>query len=334
MLFHPGILSLLTGSGLAAVMTLYASLLGVIVLRRWDFESSSAYQLALERKTSLVSTLMSYVLGFQILSLILFVYTAEDIHRLFVGAMCATGSLNANPVGWLVLFSKIAACFAAGLWLALNHLDQQAEDYPLLRLKYGALLGLLPLVLLDIYLQLRYFLGLDPDIITSCCGSLFSSAGDGVASGLAGLPAGPAMLLFYGGVALYAIILFLCLSSDAAWPRYLLTVSAAGLFVLSLASIVSFISMYIYELPTHHCPFDIIQREYHYQGYLLYGALFTGVFFGLLPGLFHPVRRISTLRERIGKIERSWLLLSLGGVTLFAALAGYAVLASNLIYFS
>ena len=38
---------------------------------------------------------------------LLLVYTLEDLHGLFVGAMCATGSLNANPVGWTLLAVKL-----------------------------------------------------------------------------------------------------------------------------------------------------------------------------------------------------------------------------------
>ena len=148
------------------------------MIQRWDFQSSSAYQLSLERKTYLISTLMNYVLGFQIISALLFIYTVDDIHKLFVGAMCATGSLNANPVGWLALLSKITVCFVAGFWLVLNYLDQKAEDYPLVRLKYSLLLFCCPLLFLILFSSSNIFLGLDPDIITSCCGSLFSDSGD------------------------------------------------------------------------------------------------------------------------------------------------------------
>ena len=45
--------------------------------------------------------------------------------------------------------------------------------------------------------------------------------------------------------------------------------SALALFV-SIGSIFSFISLYIYELPTHACPFCLLQREYHFVGYPLY----------------------------------------------------------------
>ncbi len=142
MILHPGVLALLTGTGLVLIMVIYAAATGAFILHHWDFSSSSAGQLALERKTYLVSTLLNYGLAFQIFSTFLFVYTLDDVHTLFTGAMCATGSLNANPVGWFALLLKITAFFLAGLWIVLNMIDQMAEDYPFVKLKY-ALLSLL-----------------------------------------------------------------------------------------------------------------------------------------------------------------------------------------------
>ncbi|MBE0617272.1 MAG: hypothetical protein IH608_05025, partial [Proteobacteria bacterium] len=193
MILHAGILALLVGGGAVLAMLLVASWVAAGILRHWDFASSSELQLRLERRTYLVSTLLNYALGFQVASLFLFIYTVDDIHGLLVGAMCATGSLNANPAGWAALGLKVALLFAGGGWIALNVLDQRAEDYPLVRLKYCLLLLLTPLAALDLALQLGYFLGIHPDVITSCCGSLFSPEGPGLASTLASLPARPAM---------------------------------------------------------------------------------------------------------------------------------------------
>ncbi len=334
MLFHPGILALVSGSVLVMLLMTFAAVLGARIIWRWDFQSSSAYQLSLERKTYLISTIMNYVLGFQIVSALLFVYTVDDIYRLFVGAMCATGSLNANTVGWQALFSKITVCFAAGFWLVLNYLDQKAEDYPLVRLKYSLLMVLLPIIILDSFLQFHYFLGLDPDIITSCCGSLFSDSGPGVASSIAGLPVLPSMIVFYAVAALVFIAGLLCLISDKAYFRYLLSVFSAAFLFVALAAIVSFISMYIYELPTHHCPFDIMQRGYGFIGYPIYISLFCGVFFGLLPGIFHRVKRIRSLQGVMQKLENTWIVFSLCSMTVFVLTVTYRIVASNLTYFS
>ena len=107
MILHPGILALIVGSSIVLAMMVYAGWIGVRVLRSWDFDSSSAEQLTLERETYLGSTLAIFALGFQIVSALLFLFTIDDIHELFVGAMCATGSLNANPVGWTALAVKV-----------------------------------------------------------------------------------------------------------------------------------------------------------------------------------------------------------------------------------
>lgn len=334
MLFHPGILALVSGSALVTLMMFYAVILGAKVISRWDFQSSSAYQLSLERKTYLISTIMNYVLGFQIIAGLLFIYTVDDIHRLFVGAMCATGSLNANPVGWQALLSKITVCFAAGLWLVLNYLDQKAEDYPLVRIKYSLLMVLFPIIVLDLFLQFQYFVGLDPDIITSCCGSLFSDAGGSVAGSLAGLPVLPAMVIFYVTYALVLIISLVSLFSKKAFLRYLLSAFAAAFFFVALAAVVSFISMYIYELPTHHCPFDIMQREYGFIGYPLYISLFCGIFFSLLPGIFHPVTNSLLQPKEAHKLERWWTLISIICLVIFVLLSTFRIAASNLTYFS
>ena len=334
MIFHPGIIALISGSVLVTLMLVYAVMLGIKVILRWNFQSSSASQLSLERKTYLISTIMNYVLGFQIISTLLFIYTLDDIHPLFVGAMCATGSLNVNPVGWVSLFSKILVCFVAGLWLVLNYLDQKAEDYPLVRLKYSFLIGLLPLLVLDSFLQFQYFYGLDPSIITSCCGSLFGASGTGVASSIAGLPVLPTMIVFYGGFSVIFTVSLLCLFSQKAFLRYLLSGASAVFLLVALAAVVSFISIYIYELPTHHCPFDILQHGYGYIGYPLYISLFVGIFFALLPGILQPVKRIHSLQGTLARLERSWIITSLVCLSLLFVIITFHIATSNLTYFA
>ena len=98
------------------------------------------------------------------------------------------------------------------------------------------------------------------------------------------------MVVFYVGVALFVATGVACLVSGSRFLRYALSGVSAALLLVSLASIVSFLSLYVYELPTHHCPFDMIQRGYSFIGYPIYLTLFAGVYFGLLPGLFAPLR--------------------------------------------
>ncbi len=194
MLLNPAIMALILVSGLVSLMLLLATGFALRVLRHWDISSGSERQLQLERQTYLIATLLTWAFAAELVSLLLFVYNAEALSGQFVGAMCATGVLNVNAWGWPTLFLKIAVFFSGAVWLALNHLDNQGRDYPLVRLKYALLLLILPLVLTESYVQLEHFLNMDPAVITSCCGSLFSADAQGVAAEVSGLEPATAMV--------------------------------------------------------------------------------------------------------------------------------------------
>ena len=130
MIFHPGILALVLVSALTSLMLLYSSYFGLVILKRWDMRSGSELQLILERKTYLISTMVTYAFAFQLVSFFLFVMTAENLHTLFVGAMCAAGTLNVNNYGYPALLLKITNCIIAGVWLIINYTDNKAYDYP------------------------------------------------------------------------------------------------------------------------------------------------------------------------------------------------------------
>jgi len=303
MILHPAAIALLTASLLISLMTLYGSYYGLKILKGWDLSSGSELQLDLEKKTYLVSTLMAYAFAFLIFSLFLFIFTAENLHGLFVGAMCAAGALNVNGFGYPALLLKIANCVAAGLWLIMNYADNRAFDYPLIRKKYGLLVGLTPLVIAETLLQCGYFLNLKANVITSCCGSLFNIDSEGVASGLAALPVEPMMAVFFG-IMILTFVSGIHFYLKGSKTGVLFSLAGAAAFPLSVAALVSFISPYIYELPTHHCPFCILQQEYNYAGYLIYTALMGGAIFGAGVGVLMPFRSIQSLREVIPQLQR------------------------------
>ena len=330
MILHPGILALLVGSAIVLAMMAYAGWIAVRVLRMWDFDSSSAEQLALERRTYLASTLASFALGFQVVAALLFLFTVDDIHELFVGAMCATGSLNANPIGWTALAIKVLVLIVAPIWIVFDRLDRRAGDFPIIKLKFLALLLMVPLMAADLVLQVSYFTGLDPEIITSCCGALFSESGSTLASEVASLPVRPMLVAFYTVAALFLATGLACLVSRSRLLRYLLAGLSLLILVVSMASIVSFLSLYVYELPTHHCPFDMLQGQYAFIGYPIYLFLFAAVFFGLLPGLSQPLRRLPSLAGLIADAEASWLTLGVVSMMAFVCVASWKVIFGSL----
>jgi hypothetical protein len=317
MIFHPAVIALLTASFLTTFMLLYSSYYAVLIVRRWDLESGSELQLTLERRTYLISTILGYVFAFQLLSLFLYMYTADNLHSFFVGAMCAAGTLNVDGYGYPALILKVVNFLLAGSWLILNYVDNRAYDYPLIRRKYLFLLIIAPFILAESVVMTAYFLGLRADVITSCCGSLFSSEARQITSEIAALPARPMKYLFYVTMAFSSFtgVRFYLKGKGA----YLFS-SLAGLsFVVAIAAMISVISLYFYELPTHHCPFCILQREYGYVGYPLYVSLLGGGVSGIGVGVLTPFRSVSSLREIIPSAQKR---LALSSVLFYAAFTG------------
>jgi len=329
MIFHPSIIALYLASVLISFMVLYGASYGIQILRRWDITSGSELQLILERKTYLISTLLTYLFGFEIVSLFLYIFTVDHLHTFFVGAMCAAGSLYVNSYGYPALILKIVNFLFAGVWLILNYTDNRAYDYPLIKKKYTLLLILTPLILTEMILQANYFLRLRPNIITSCCGSLFSIESGSLASEIGSLPGMPMKVVFY------LSILWTGASGVYYYLKgkggYLFSSASVVAFFVSVISVISFISLYFYELPTHHCPFCILQKEYGYIGYPLYMALLGGAISGMGVGILMPFRNIKSLSEILPSVQRRLALISLILFFIFTAVVTYRMVFSDFI---
>lgn len=327
MILHPSILALCISSLLVTLMTLYAAGWGIVILRRWDISSGSELQIVLERRTYLISTIVSYFLAFQLVSLFLFVQTADSICHLFVGAMCAVGTLTAHPAGYPTLALKTLAFLAAGVWLILNHADNLGYDYPLIRAKYLLLIGLAPLVLAESALQATYFLGLRPDIITSCCGALFSQSSRGIASEILALPARPMLALFYAWS--LATVAAGCHFYRQGRGALCLALFGAVNFPLTLAAVVSVLSLYFYEMPSHHCPFCLLQKEYGYVGYPLYALLLCSTVASLGVAALHPFRMRESIARAIPAVQRKLALVSVLATVSFTAIVTWRIVTTS-----
>ena len=328
MLLNPSIMALTIVSLLVTAMLLMATVFSIQVLRYWDIRSGSERQLHLERRTYLIATIVAFCFLAELISLLLFVYNAEQMSSQFVGAMCATGVLNINPYGWPTLYLKIAVFFSGAVWLTLNRIDNQAPDYPLVRIKYRVLLLILPLVAAEALLQSLFFLGMDPDIITSCCGSLFTPEGQGVAAELAGVePSTSLILLAASGAATLATGGWYLIRERGGM---LFASGALGAFLIALLAIVSCIALYIYEHPHHHCPFCILKGGHDFIGYYLYIPLFIGTALALGAGAIAPFRNNLSLQAIIPRESRRFIALSMIWMTIFYLLASYAILGSGL----
>ena len=94
-------------------------------------------------------------------------------------------------------------------------------------------------------------------------------------------------------------------------------------------SIISFISVYFYELPTHHCPFCLLQREYHYIGYPLYVTLLAGGIAGMGVGALERVRGPESLKLCLPSIQQRLCLVAMIGFMVFSAISTWPMVFSD-----
>jgi hypothetical protein len=311
---------LLNSWSLALSLTSFAVLFFMIisfktaikVIRYWDHAQDSHEQIKLENQIWLTSTLVKYGLGFQLLTLIIFIMAADSFSQVIIGAMCATGTLLANPYGLPVFFAKIAMVFLAGLWIAIHQLDISSEKYPLVKHKFIFLLILMPLIVVEIILQTKYLAGIKPDIITSCCAVVFDRDPQKAGTNLiARLPDFNILLYYYAAIIFLFIISIFQYFFCSKWLSWFTSLFWLLFFGLAALAITSKISSYIYAMPFHNCPFCILKPEYNYIGFFIYGGLISATFFGMLPGCLEPLKKHQDLRKQICIFQKNSIIIAL-----------------------
>ncbi len=92
----------------------------------------------------------------------------------------------------------------------------------------------------------------------------------------------------------------------------------------------SFICLYFYELPSHHCPFCLLQKEYGYIGYVLYATLFGGAVAGIGVGVLMPFRQVGSLVRIIPAMQRRLTVVTLVCYLLFTLIVVWKMIFSAL----
>ncbi len=267
------VLVLLCAEGVLLLLMITAALQAAVVLRGWDFQSSSRAQYGREKRAALVGLLVSTVAFFKLLLLPFFTHTVDRLSALVPGAMCGAGVLGANAFGTPLLLLKVCALFGLGLWWLLRRQDQAAEDHPHMRLLLAGAISLALLVLLESALDLLYLTRISTLTPVQCCSRIFGVAGDA-----AGLPLGldtPLLLILFG------LLYLLTVSAALLGYRLVQMLAAAGLLLAGYYAVVYFFGTYVYQLPTHLCPVCMLQPAYGYIGYWIWGTLLAGTFAAL-----------------------------------------------------
>ena len=242
----------------------------ISLLKKWNFDAFTTEQFTLENRSYLVMTIIFFVMLLKVVLLPYFVYTIDNLSDLIPGAMCGAGVVKANEYGNPLLSLKIIILFLSGLWLSMNSLDLKAKNYPYLKLKSWFFLLIFLLLSAEYLLDILYFTHIETANPVSCCSVIFGQTGGSNALPF-GLDVPKLLILFY---LLFALVVLTIVSELA-----IVSILASLLFgVIAYYAVVHFFGTYIYELPTHLCPFCMLQDHYFYVGYLLWGLLMLGVF--------------------------------------------------------
>jgi len=295
MLLTPEILTLDILNGLFLLFGSVAFYFSVRILLYYDAAATTPLQYRLEKQSYLVATIIKFIFALKIPLFIFFIFTLDKLSTMLPGAMCAAGVVNATAYGTPLLMLKILNLYLFGYWIVLNSEDMKFEDRRYLRLKFLVFVIAYLLLLIEIILQMAMFFSIDVNSVVDCCGAVFSTTNGTYMAALLGLQPLYMLSAFYG---LFFLILIVYLMKN----RYLFSLLNMLYLIIALVSLISFFGTYIYELPTHHCPFCLLQKDYHYIGYLLYTFLFIGTFYGIIVGVIPFTEKERLLKFRISML--------------------------------
>ena len=275
MLLTPEVLTILILNGIFALFSIVAFVLSIKIFLRWNIDSTSELQYKLEKESFLASTIIKYIFTIKVPLFLFFIFALDKISNVITGAMCAACVVDATNSGAYLIILKIINLYLFAHWLKLHNQDMTDKNQPYTKLKFGLFIGLFFLFMVEIVLEFIMFSSIEIDKMVSCCGSIYSSSSTSAISTLFTLDTSLLLSIFYGNYLL--IVLFYFLKN-----RYIFTTLNIIFIPVSLISLILFFGTYIYELPSHHCPFCYLQSDYYYVGYLIYFLLFMGTFYGLV----------------------------------------------------
>ena len=243
------------------------------VLVKWDFESFTPFQFALERQSYLISTIIQFVFLLKFILVAYFIFSIDALAPLLPGAMCGAGVIKANEYGSYLLILKFFILFLLTLWLYVHFYDMRTKNHQWFKHKSWLFSLIFFFIVLELALDFGYFSNIDTHMPVSCCAALF-----GQLEGAIPLPFGLSVPLLL--VLFYLLYILIILTLKNGYTMLYIIANILFIFI-AYYSVVYFFGTYIYQLPTHKCPFCMLQPEYYYVGYLVWASLFMGTYIGL-----------------------------------------------------
>lgn len=277
MLLTPEVVTIFVLNAIFMLLGGVAFFLSLRVYLFWNSDATSPMQYRLEKESFLAATIIKYIFSIKVPLFLFFIFALDKISNVITGAMCAAGVVDATDMGMSLVVLKIINLYLFAYWLQLHSKDMRLREQPYTKLKFTLFIGLFLLFVVEIVLESLMFASIEIEKMVSCCGSIYSSSSTSALSTLFRLDTPYLLALFYTNFMLIVLFYFLK-------KRYVFTLLNIVFIPVSLISLILFFGTYIYELPSHHCPFCYLQSDYYYVGYLIYFLLFTGTFYGIVVG--------------------------------------------------
>ncbi len=239
------------------------------ILKYYKDGSGTELQYKLEKKSYLVSVVISVVLILKILLLAFFTYALDELSLIVPGAMCGAGVIGSNGYGEPLLLLKLAILLFASLWLLLNKADSYAKDTKYFKKKMWLFIPLYILIIGELLLSLNFYTLIQTQNPVLCCSVIYGDISNPI----------PFNLTKYELLVLFCVLYLVVMQSAYKKQKRVLLISSIFFTYIAYYALVYFFGAYIYELPTHKCPFCMLQGEYNYIGYLIYISLFLGVYY-------------------------------------------------------
>jgi len=274
MILSPQVVTIEILDGIFLVFGTVSFILALQIALKWDLNSTTKLQYKLEKQSFLSATIIKYIFVIKLLLFLFFIFTLDKISNLLTGAMCAVGVIDATEYGIYLMILKLFNLYIFSFWLSLHYLDIKSPTLPYTKAKFEIFLIAYIFLIAEIIIEIVMFSSIDTNKMVSCCGTLYSASANSPIGDILKINSSLLVGLFYFNF-------FLILVFYRYRIRYLFAISNFSFIFIALISLISFFGTYIYQLPTHHCPFCLLQKDYYYVGYFLYTFLFIGTFFGI-----------------------------------------------------
>ncbi len=249
--------------------------ISIKIIFSWNFNSSTQEQYRLERLEYLSSLIIKISTLVLIAMLPYFAYLLDALHTIVPGAMCGAGVIGENRYGYPLLVLKVLAILLSSFWILLNREDLKAKNYPFIKKRYYLFFLIYLIFILSYIVELNYFGDISLQRVVSCCSTIFGASGNN--SLPFNLDIKSLLIIFY---LLSLLNIYTIIQKDAL----ALLFSSIIFGIVAYYALTYFFGTYIYEIPTHICPFCMLQSEYHYIGYALWGSLLAYIFYASANG--------------------------------------------------